>query len=355
MSGGKIVTIQRHIMEEQSLHPEARGDFTRLLWDLVVAGKMIAREVRKAGLIDILGQAGYQNVQGEEVQKLDEYAEKTIFRAMDHGGHLCVMGSEEVPDIIPIPEKFPKGHYVLLYDPLDGSSNIDVNVSVGTIFSVYRKKTPGIDGTLDDCLQPGTELVAAGYIVYGSSTMLVYTTGHGVHGFTLDPSMGEFLLSHENIRIPPRGKIYSINEGNYNFWDDATRAYVKHVKQMDPSTGRPYSLRYIGTLVADAHRTLLKGGIFLYPMDYKDPKRPQGKLRLLYEANPMAFIIEQAGGAATTGTQRIREIQPAALHQRVPLIIGSADEVRLYERFVREGSSTGPSALAGTPAGQKAG
>lgn len=331
----KIVTVQRHIMEEQRLHPEASGDFTRLLWDLMLAFKLIAREVNKAGLVHhIMGMAGTENVHGEIQAKLDRFAHDTIYRAMDHGGHLCVMASEENPEIIPIPDRFPKGSYVLLFDPLDGSSNIDVNISIGSIFSIHRKISPGKDGTLEDCLQPGVKQVASGYCIYGSSTMLVYTTGHGVHGFTLDPSVGEFLLSHRDIRIPPRGKIYSVNEGNHRAWDEGTRNYVNWVKQKDVESGRPYSLRYVGTLVADFHRTLLKGGIFLYPADVSDPSKPaKPKLRLLYEAAPMALLCEQAGGKASTGRERILEIQPRELHQKVPLIIGSPEDVSTYEEF----------------------
>ncbi|MBI2898912.1 MAG: class 1 fructose-bisphosphatase [Planctomycetes bacterium] len=323
-----IVTIQRHIAEEQSLHPEATGSFTALLWDLILAVKMIAREVRRAGLIDILGLTGDQNVHGEQVQKLDEYAQDRIFKAMDHGGHLCCMASEERPEIIPIPKQFKHGKYVLMYDPLDGSSNIDVNISIGTIFSVHRKVTPGEDGRLEDCLQPGHRQVAAGYVIYGSSVMLVYTTGNGVSGFTLDPTVGEFLLSHRNIRTPKRGKSYSINEGYSRSWDEGTRKYVDYLKDKDPDTGRPYSLRYVGTLVADFHRTLINGGIFLYPAV------PKPKLRLLYEAAPMAFIAEQAGGIATTGTGRILDVEPVELHQKVPFIVGSEEDVREYESFV---------------------
>ncbi len=341
MGQAKLVTLQRHILEEQSRFPHARGEFTRLMWDLTLAIKIISREVNKAGLVEILGETDEQNVHGETVMKLDRYADERIFKAMDHGGHLCCMASEESQDLIPIPEKFAQGNYVLIFDPLDGSSNIDKNVSIGTIFSLLRRKTPaGGPGTLEDCLQPGVEQVAAGYVIYGSSTMLVYTTGHGVHGFTLDPSVGEFLLSHPNIRIPEKGKIYSINEGNANFWDEGTQKFVSWLKEKDPQTGRPYSLRYIGSLVADFHRNLLAGGIFMYPLDRKDPNNPKPKLRLLYEANPLAFIVEEAGGMATTGDKRIMEIQPEHLHQKVPLIIGSKWEVEKYQEFYQGIHST---------------
>jgi fructose-1,6-bisphosphatase I len=330
----KIVTIQRHIMEQQTHVPAATGEFTRLLWDLILAFKMISREVNRAGLANILGLTGDVNVQGEKVAKLDEYALTRIVQAMDHGGHLCCMASEETEGIIPIPPEYERGKYVLLFDPLDGSSNIDVNASLGTIFSIHRKRAPGIDGTLEDCLQRGSEQVAAGYAVYGSSTMFVYTTGRGVHGFTLEPSLGEFLLSHENIRIPSRGSSYSVNEGNRDSWDAGTRKYIDYLKTHDKTAGRPYSLRYIGTLVADFHRVLLKGGIFLYPPDMSDPAKPKPKLRLLYEVAPMAMIAEQAGGRATTGTERLLDLRPTELHQRVAIALGSPDDVRDYEDFV---------------------
>lgn len=323
----KLVTIQRHIMEQQAMHPEATGEFTRLLWDFILAIKQISRAVSKAGLAEVLGATGETNITGDTVQKLDSYAQDRIFKAMDHGGHLCCMASEEAEGIIPIPAKFKKGKYVLLYDPLDGSSNIDVNISIGTIFSVHRKRSQGEDGTLEDCLQKGSVQEAAGYVIYGSSTMLVYTDGHGVHGFTFDPSLGEFLLSHENIRIPNRGKFYSINEGNALNWDNGTKNYVNYLKQKDEKTRRPYSLRYVGTLVADIHRTLIYGGIFMYPAS------PKPKLRLLYEASPMAYVVEQAGGKASNGSQRILDIQPTELHQKVPIIIGSKDDVTEYEEF----------------------
>ncbi len=333
MLKGTVVTIQRHIVEQERMFPKATGDFTGLLWDLTLAAKTISREVNKAGIVDIIGLTGESNVHGEAVKKLDIFANDLICKSMEHGGHLSVMASEENEDIIPIPNEFPKGKYVLLFDPLDGSSNIDANVSVGTIFSIFRRKTDGNESLKEDCLRKGMEQVAAGYIVYGSSTMMVYTTGNGVHGFTLDPSIGEFLLSHENIRTPAKGKIYSINEGNANAWDEGTKRYIAHLKENDSATGRPYSLRYIGSLVADFHRNLLYGGIFLYPADYKDPKKPKAKLRLLYEANPLAFIVEQAGGMASTGKERILDIQASELHQKVPLIIGSKDDVMVYERF----------------------
>ena len=334
--GQKGMSVQRHIIEQERDFPLATGNLTGLLMDLIYAAKIISREVNKAGLVDILGLTGTENIHGEEVKKLDEYANNILFKAMDHGGHLCIMASEERDEAIPIPERFPKGNYVLLFDPLDGSSNIDANVSIGTIFSIHRKKTDGEIGTVEDCLQKGSDQVAAGYIIYGSSTMLVFTTGQGVNGYTLDPSVGEFILSHIDIKTPSQGKIYSANEGNSRFWDEGTKKYINYLKEKDPATERPYSLRYIGSLVADFHRNLLYGGIFLYPADYKDPEKPKAKLRLLYEASPLAFIVEQAGGMATTGKENIMDIVPTELHQKVPLIIGSKEDVLTYLKFISE-------------------
>jgi len=333
----ELITIERFILERQQQgFPAATGDFTQLLYDITFAAKIISRDVNKAGLVEILGKTGKENVQGEPVQKLDEFANEVIRKAMDHTGRVCVMASEEVEDVILIPQKYECGKYVLLFDPLDGSSNIDANVSVGSIFSIHRKMSGDRRGNKEDCLQPGYRQVGAAYVVYGSSTMLVYTTGNGVHGFTLDPSVGEFLLSHENIRIPDSGNIYSVNEGNYNYWDDGTKRYVDYLKSKDNHSGKPYSLRYIGSMVADLHRTLLYGGIFMYPLDYKNPEKPSGKLRLLYEATPMAFIFEQAGGRASDGYRNINEIQPTELHQRTPLFIGSKFDVDMVEEFIAE-------------------
>ncbi|HED11013.1 MAG TPA: class 1 fructose-bisphosphatase [Caldithrix abyssi] len=329
----KIVTLTRHIIEEQRKHPTATGEFTNLINDLAFAIKLISYNTNKAGLLGVLGEAGTTNVQGEQVKKLDVFAHETMFRALDHGGHLCVMGSEEEEKPIAIPKQFPIGKYVILFDPLDGSSNIDANVSVGTIFSIYRRVTPdGTPGTLEDLLQPGSEQICAGYVVYGSSTMLVYTTGNGVHGFTLDPSYGEFVLSHPDIKIPKKGKIYSVNESNFDYWDQEIKNYVHYIKQIDPASGRPMNSRYIGSMVSDFHRNLLYGGIFLYPASQRSPK---GKLRLAYEANPMAFIIEQAGGKASDGQRRIMDIVPTELHQRTPLFIGSEEDVNMVEEFIR--------------------
>ena len=335
MSQSKIVTLERHIIEAERQHPGATGDFTNVLRDLMLAVKIIWREVSKAGLVNILGTAGgAQNTSGDVVKKLDVYADETIFKAMDHGGHLCVMASEEHESIINIPDQYPKGKYVLLYDPLDGSGNIDANVSIGTIFSIYRRVSKSGHGTIDDVLQPGYKQIAAGYVVFGSSTMLVYTAGDGVHGFTLDPSIGEFLLSHENIRIPKRGKIYSVNEGNYKWWGSGVKKYIKYLQEEDEKSSRPYTSRYIGSLVADFHRNMLYGGIYLYP---GDSRNPNGKLRLMYENNPLAYICEQAGGRAIDGTKRILDVEPTELHQRTPLFIGSEEDVTMCEKFLREG------------------
>ena len=327
-----VITLERHIIENERKHPGATGNFSAVLRDLTLAIKIIWREVSKAGLVNIIGLTGSENVHGEAVKKLDIFADETIFKAMDHVGHLSVMASEENVDVLQIPEIYPRGKYVLLYDPLDGSSNIDANVSIGTIFSIYRRLSLNGPGNLADCTQPGYKQIASGYVVYGSSTMLVYTTGDGVHGFTLDPSIGEFLLSHEDLRIPKRGKIYSVNEGNYRYWDDGVKKYIKYLQEEDKETHRPYSGRYIGSLVADFHRTLLYGGIFLYP---GDSRNRSGKLRLMYEANPLAFIAEKAGGRAIDGTKRILDVTPASLHQRTPFFIGSEEDVDICESFLQ--------------------
>jgi fructose-1,6-bisphosphatase I len=328
-----MTTVQRHILEQERAHPHATGDLTGLLWDLTIAAKIISHQVNRGALADIFGETGDANTTGDLVKRLDRIAQDTIYRAMDHGGHLCVMVSEESAEMIPIPAKYPKGNYLLLYDPLDGSSNIDANVSIGTIFSVHRRISSSGDGTLADCLRKGSEQVAAGYFLYGSSTVIVYTTGQGVYGFTLEPSIGEFVLSHESIRTPPKGKYYSINEGNAAGWDEPTRSYIEYLKQKDTATARPYSLRYIGSLVADFHRTLLYGGIFLYPADCTNPQKPKPKLRLLYEVAPLSFIMAHAGGIATTGTQNALDIQATSLHDRVPIVMGSKQDVELYEKF----------------------
>lgn len=326
----QITTIERYILDRQADFPDATGSLTRLLYDIAMAGKLIASHTTRAGLADILGKTGAQNVQGEEVQKLDIYAHRTMYQLNDHTGRLAVMASEEEEDIIPIPEKYPIGKYVMLFDPLDGSSNIDVNVSVGTIFCIFRRKSESGPGTLADCLQTGTDVVAAGYIVYGSSTMMVYSAGDGVHGFTLDPSIGEFLLSHPDIRLPAKPEYYSCNQGYQKRWSEGVQHYTRWL-QGEEGAPRALSMRYIGSMIADVHRNLLRGGVFYYPADSKAPK---GKLRLLYEAIPMGFLIEQAGGSASTGRGPIREIQPTELHQRTPLFIGNKDLVEKAEEFI---------------------
>lgn len=331
----KITTIERHILDEQQSYPQATGTLTSLLYDLALAGKFIASKTTRAGLAEILGQTGDINIQGEAVMKLDYLADRTIYRLNDHTGRLAVMASEERPEIIPIPDQYPTGKYVLLYDPLDGSSNIDYNVSIGTIFAIYRRKSTEGPGTLEDCLQKGRDLVAAGYIIYGASTMLVYTTGTGVHGFTLDPSVGEFLLSNYNIRIPDEPKYYSVNQGYEMYWSEGVKRFTQYLQGCDGER-KALSLRYIGSLVADFHRNLLAGGVFYYPADTKDPSKPHGKLRLLYEAAPLAFIVEQAGGYASDGTRNILDIQPTSLHQRTPLFIGNRELVEKAEAFIRE-------------------
>jgi fructose-1,6-bisphosphatase I len=320
-----VVTIERFIIEQERLHPEATGELSGILYDLALAAKMIANKVRMAGLADILGATDMTNVQGEVQQKLDVLANEVIVKAMDHGGRLCGMASEEEPDIIHIPEGFKCGKYLLLFDPLDGSSNIDVNVPVGTIFSVVRKITRGTRAEMEDLLQPGRRQVAAGYVIYGSSTMLVYTTGQGVHGFTLDPSIGEFLLSHPDIRIPANGRYLSVNDSYEQHWDEHVRALMRRYRGMD-GEHKALNVRYVGSLVADFHRNLLGGGVFCYPANARSPR---GKLRLLYECNPLAFVCEQAGGAASDGTMRIMDVAPSELHQRSPLYMGSRTEVEL--------------------------
>jgi fructose-1,6-bisphosphatase I len=328
------MTLPRHIMEGEKEHPEATGELSTILLQLGLAAKIISLEVNKAGLVDILGFTGGNNVHGEQVKKLDMYAHEMLIKAMDHGGHFCVMASEEEEDIIHLPPHQKIGKYVLLFDPLDGSSNIDANISIGTIFSIYQRVSEGNGpGNKEDCLQPGYKQVAAGYIVYGSSTILVYTAGHGVYGFTLDPAFGEFLLSHDDIKIPKQGRIYSLNEGNYFSWPQGLKNYIKYL-QANMFDGKPYQARYVGSMVADIHRTLLYGGIFIYPGDKRNPK---GKLRLMYECNPMAFIMEEAGGRATDGKTRILELQPNNLHERTPIYIGSEEDVLLVEKYLREG------------------
>jgi fructose-1,6-bisphosphatase I len=336
MNIANLITIERHILEQEQLTPSATGELSKLLYQIAFVGKTISREVRRAGLVSILGMTGDENVQGEAVQKLDVIAHEAMVAAFDHTGVLCAMGSEEMENLIPIPTQFDLGKYTLAFDPLDGSSNIDANINIGTIFSVHRKISRGREGRIEDFLQPGYKQVVAGYVMYGSSTMLVYTTGMGVYGFTLDATLGEFLLSHPRITIPPRGKIFSVNMGNYKYWSAGIQKYVDDLMIVDSNRRRPYTSRYIGSLVADFHRTMLYGGIFMYPMDLKDPQKPKGKLRMLYEASPMAMIIEQAGGKAIDGKERILDIQPTELHQRTPLFIGSRDEVDEVAEYIKQ-------------------
>ncbi len=324
---GVGITVTEHLLIHQKDSPMATGLFTRMFNELIFSAKIIAREVRKAGLVDILGLTGDINVQGEQVRKLDDYANRILIHRMQKAGVLCAMSSEENADIIPVPYNMPKGNYLLIFDPLDGSSNIDANVSIGTIFSIHKKKDGLEEVSVSDFLRSGTEQVAAGYFIYGSSTMLVYTTGNGVNGFTLDPSVGEFLLSHPDIKIPELGRVYSVNESYTMYWDERTRAAVNYFKSSKNERGKPYTSRYIGSLVADFHRNMLYGGIFMYPADNRDPKKPRGKLRLLCEAAPLSFVAEQAGGAATDGEKRILDIEPQSLHERVPLFIGSKRDV----------------------------
>ncbi len=328
-----LTTIEKFILEQESKFPEATGELSNLLYDIALAAKIIAAAIRRAGLVDILGGLGARNVQGEEQQKLDVFANETIKNCLKHTGRVCAMASEEDEDIIPIPPEYPAGKYAVLYDPLDGSSNIDVNAAVGTIFSIYRRVSMEGRGTVADVLQPGCKQVAAGYAMYGSSTMLVYTTGQGVHGFTLDPTIGEFLLSHPRIVTPRVGMYYSVNESNFGRWSKGIQAAVRGLKGERPDRLKPKNSRYAGSLVADFHRNLIAGGIFLYPADTKNP---QGKLRLLYEASPMAFLAEQAEGSATDGVTRILDIVPRSLHQRTPLVIGSREDVGFVADTLRE-------------------
>lgn len=327
-----LITLEQFIIEKQSHFPDAKGELSHLLRDIGIAAKIVNHEVNKAGLADILGDTDHANVQGERQKKLDVYADEQFIRALKSGGECCVVASEEQEDPIYIDSLISKNaKYIVCIDPLDGSSNIDVNVSVGTIFSIYHRQSLTGNCTSSDILQSGSQQVAAGYIIYGSSTMLVYTTGSGVNGFTLDPSIGEFCLSHPDMKIPDDGHIYSINEGNYSKFPQGVKDYIKYCQMEDKDTNRPYSSRYIGSMVADIHRNILKGGIFLYP---STSQYPTGKLRLLYEANPIAYIIEQAGGIASTGHQRILEIVPQHIHQRIPVFMGSKNMMKCLQTFI---------------------
>jgi fructose-1,6-bisphosphatase I len=321
-------TLREHVLHGMHAAPGATGEFTSLLNHISLAIRIINSRVRAAGLAGLLGYTGETNVQGEEVQKLDAYANDVLISVLERSGHCGLLASEELEEA-----RFPesRGKYVVLFDPLDGSSNIDTNVGIGTIFAMLRRKTPKDAPSLEDALRPGHEIVAAGYTLYGPSTVFVLSTGHGVHAFTLDPNVGEFFLSHPNIRCPLRGNCYSVNEGYYPRWAREVQKWNGWMKEEHKESGRPYGHRYVGSLVADAHRTLLKGGIFVYPADTKSPR---GKLRLLYEANPMAFLFEQAGGAATDGTQRILDTKPTQLHERTPLVLGSSEDVMTYRQFM---------------------
>ena len=331
--GTAVTTIERFIIDQERQHPQATGELSEILYDICLAAKVIGAEIRRAGLVGVLGSAGSMNVQGEEQQKLDVFANEAIKNALLHTGRVCVMGSEEDDALIPVPAPYSAGKYALLYDPLDGSSNIDCNSSVGTIFSLYRRVTPEGCGTLADLLQAGSKQVAAGYVMYGSSTMLVYSTGDGVHGFTLDPTIGEFLLSHPSITMPPVGKYYSVNESNFTRWSPGIQKAVRGFKGDLPDRIKGKNSRYIGSFVADFHRNLVNGGIFLYPADSKNR---HGKLRLLYEACPMAFIAEQAGGLATDGRSRILDLTATELHQRTPIVIGSKRDVEFVGEILTE-------------------
>lgn len=330
-----LITIERHIFEQQKRYPQATGTFTKLLQDMALAAKIIATETTRAGLTNILGSAGSDNIFGERQQKLDLFADKIIYEMNHHTERVAAMASEEHEGIIEIPTHYGTGNYVLLFDPLDGSSNIDVNTSIGTIFSIHRKFTRGGRGTMEDMLQEGKRLVASGYVIYGSSTMMVYTTGQGVHGFTLDPAIGEFILSHPNIQVPPKPLYYSCNQGYEKYWTPGVRRFVKWLQGIEGEGHTPLGHRYIGSMVGDFHRNLLKGGIFFYPGELQNKKKPYGKIRLMFEAQALAFIAEQAGGYASDGVGDILEIIPHSLHQRVPIFIGNTDTVKKAEEYIR--------------------
>ncbi len=332
-------TLVQFVRKQEKINPQATGEFTSLMNEMVVAAKMVSLEVNRAGIgEDILGLTGKMNVYGEEVQKLDAFADMIFTKIIGKSGTVCAITSEELEYPVIIPEEDNPGKYIFMMDPLDGSSNIDVNVPIGTIFSIYKKKSPGSQVTDEDLMQRGDQQVAAGYVLYGSSTMFIYTSGNGVHGFTLDPACGEFFLSHPNIQIPQLGTTYSVNEGNTEIWEEEQKKLVAFLKDKDPETKRPYKLRYIGTLVADFHRTLLKGGIFMYP---RDTKNRDGKLRYAFEAAPMAFIVENAGGMASTGEQRILDATPADIHQCVPLYIGSRKNMELAMQHLSDSAPVG--------------
>ena len=335
MKGYRIITLNEFIIRRQANIPYAKGELSNLLHHISIAAKVVHKKVNKAGLVDVLGEAGNINIQGESQQKLDIFADMQFTAALRNSGECCGIASEENQEIITFDDELSNdGKYIVCMDPLDGSSNIDVNVSIGTIFSIYRRVSPmGEKAQLEDFLQEGNKQIAAGYVIYGSSTMMVYTTGLGVNGFTLDTGIGEFCLSHPDIKTPESGKIYSLNEGNYNKFPEGVKKYIKYCQEKDKKTNRPFSARYIGSLVADFHRNLLKGGIFIYP---ETESAPTGKLRLLYECNPIAFVAEQAGGKANDGNIRIMDIKPKTLHQRVPFYTGSKNMVENADRFIKE-------------------
>jgi fructose-1,6-bisphosphatase I len=329
-----LMTLEQFIIDRQELFAHSTGSFSRLLRDVSVAAKIIARNIQRAGILDVLGETGTVNVQGEHQKKLDQIAHRELVRALRKGGECCLIGSEEQSDAIPMnPNAEARERYAVFFDPLDGSSNIDVNASVGTIFSVYLlPETSEIDDVIDAALQPGAKQVAAGYVAYGSSTMFVFTTGNGVNGFTLDPSIGEFLLSHRDLHIPDEGTMYSANEADVEDFASELQEFLRWIKRKNPETGQRIRARYIGSFVSDFHRNLLSGGLYMYP---STPYHPDGKLRLMYEANPMAFLVEQAGGRASDGHQRILDIEPTSLHQRTPLFIGSEPIVTAAEAFLQ--------------------
>ncbi|MFO7755938.1 MAG: class 1 fructose-bisphosphatase [Bacteroidales bacterium] len=338
MKSYNITTLDDFIIRRQKDYPEAKGEFSRLLHHMGTAAKMVSSKIRKAGLADIIGRAGKVNVQGEDQQKLDVYADEVFISALHSSGECCGIATEENQNIITFTHEFAvTGKYIVCLDPLDGSSNIEANVSVGTIFSIYTRISEKGSTAVDaDFLQKGTKQVAAGYIIYGSSTMMVYTTGNGVNGFTLDPSLGEFCLSHPDLTMPEKGIMYSVNEGNYIKFPDGVKKYIKYCQDKDKATGRPYTSRYIGSLVSDFHRNLLKGGIYMYP---QSEAHPNGKLRLLYECNPIAFIAEKAGGKASDGYKRILELEPKSLHQKTPYFVGSRDMVEKVEEYIKNDNS----------------
>lgn len=330
-----FITLGEFIIKNQQDFPYAKGQLTRMFNAITLASKVMNSQINKAGLVDeLMGKVGTENVQGEEQKKLDVYANKIFINALSARNEVCGIASEEEEETIIFEnESGVNGKYVVLIDPIDGSSNIEVNVSIGTVFAIYRRISPiGQPAILEDFLQVGRQQVAAGYVIYGSSTMLVFTTGNGVNGFTYDPSIGVFYLSHPNMIIPKNGNIYSINEGNYPYFSENMKAYINYCKSIDSNTNRPYSGRYIGSMIADLHRNFLKGGIYMYPDSQKSPK---GKLRLLYECNPMAFLIEQAGGMATNGQQAIMDIKPTDIHQRIPFYGGSEEMVKTLEKILK--------------------